>query len=161
MLSASWYDHVIIDQYSSFYCFSFWVPFFIYMFEGLFILREHSWVSGGGEDKERERENLKMSVCSLQSLTRGSIPHPWDCDLSQNPESDAQLSPPGTPQSFKSRKSFILLVFYYFYVIIYFWVIVDRVLWVSSIEHGDPISMYIKKCSAWYEVPICHHTKLL
>ena len=39
----------------------------------------------GGRQGEREieKENLKQAPCSVQSLMQGSIPRPWDHDLSQ------------------------------------------------------------------------------
>ena len=50
--------------------------------------------------RERWRENLKQAPHSSQSPTWGSIPQPWDHDLSQNQELDAQslnhLSHPGS-----------------------------------------------------------------
>ena len=36
----------------------------------------------GGRERERERESLKQAPCSAQSLIQGSIPGPWDHDLS-------------------------------------------------------------------------------
>ena len=48
---------------------------------------------GGGAERE-ERQNLKMVPCSAQSLTQGSIPQPWDQDLSWNQELDAQPTEP-------------------------------------------------------------------
>lgn len=42
----------------------------------------------GEEQRERERENLKQTLLWAQSPTWGSIPQPWDHDLSQNQESD-------------------------------------------------------------------------
>ena len=49
----------------------------------LFILRERK-----GEGAERESQ--AGSTLSVWSLTQGSIPRPWDHDLSQNQELDAQ-----------------------------------------------------------------------
>ena len=47
-----------------------------------------------GDRKEREteteRENLKKAPCSALSLTQGSIPRPWDHNLSRNQELNAQ-----------------------------------------------------------------------
>ena len=46
------------------------------------------------ESRGKERENLKQAPWLGQSPTRGSIPHPWDRDLSQNQESDTQMTEP-------------------------------------------------------------------
>ena len=42
--------------------------------------------------REKERENLKQAPHSARSLMQGLIPWPWDHDLVQNQESDAQLT---------------------------------------------------------------------
>ena len=43
--------------------------------------REGEKSIGGEEQREKERENLKQSPYSVQSLARASIPQPWDHDL--------------------------------------------------------------------------------
>ena len=64
----------------------------IYVFICLILEIEHE--QGRARGRERKRENLKQALCSAQSPMRGSIPQPWDHDLSQNQESDAQLTEP-------------------------------------------------------------------
>ena len=56
-----------------------------------FYMREREHTSKG---EGRGRENLKQAPCSVQSLTRGLIPWPWDHDLSWNQGSDAQPTEP-------------------------------------------------------------------
>ena len=41
---------------------------------------------------QRERQSLNQASHLTQSQTQGSIPRPWEHDLSQNKESDAQLT---------------------------------------------------------------------
>ena len=49
-------------------------------------------------EEQRGGRDLKEAPCSVQSPRRGSIPQPWDYDLSQNQESDAQpTEPPRCP----------------------------------------------------------------
>ena len=48
-------------------------------------------VGGRERERERERRNLELGV---EGATRGSIPKPWDHDLSRNQESDAHPSEP-------------------------------------------------------------------
>ena len=49
----------------------------------IFMLRERGRVSGReGQREKRERENLKQAPRSAQSLMPGSMPRPWDHDLS-------------------------------------------------------------------------------
>ena len=64
--------------------------------------REREHASGGGT--EGKRENLKQAPHSALSPAPDSIPQPWDHDLSQNQESDAQPteSPRCPPYSFLS-----------------------------------------------------------
>lgn len=49
-------------------------------------------MEGGGREGENENknENLKKAPLSAGSLVRGLIPPPWDNDLIQIQESDAQ-----------------------------------------------------------------------
>ena len=54
-----------------------------------FLEREKYQVKGEGEER-RKRGNLTQAPCSVPSPTQGSIPQPWDHNLSQNQESDAQ-----------------------------------------------------------------------
>ena len=58
--------------------------------------RERVCVSKKGQ-RERERENLRPVPHPVQSWKQGSIPRPWDHDLSWNQESEARLSHPGAP----------------------------------------------------------------
>ena len=52
-----------------------------------------------GVETQRERENRKQAPRSVQSPVRGSIPQPWDHNLSRNQESDTPLTePPGAPK---------------------------------------------------------------
>ena len=44
--------------------------------------------------EERGGENLKQDPSSAQSPMQGSIPQPWDYDLSRNQELDTQLTEP-------------------------------------------------------------------
>ena len=59
----------------------------MYLFSG----RVHEQERGRGRERERERErqNPKKPPHSVQSPMQGSIPWPWDHDLSQSQESDA------------------------------------------------------------------------
>ena len=50
----------------------------------------------GGEG-QREREGPKQALQSVPSPMRGSIPQPWDRDLSGNGESEAQPTEPPRP----------------------------------------------------------------
>ena len=54
------------------------------------------WGDGteGEGEGERKRENIKQPPHSVQSLTQGLIPRPWDHDLSRNQELDAQPTEP-------------------------------------------------------------------
>ena len=54
--------------------------------------RTCTWVGEG--QGEMEKENPKQSPCSVWSPKWGLIPWPWDYDLSQNQESDAQQTEP-------------------------------------------------------------------
>ena len=56
--------------------------------------RAGMWEPGRGAEIEKARENLKQVPRPAQSPTQDSIPQPWDHDLSQNQESDAQLTEP-------------------------------------------------------------------
>ena len=47
-----------------------------------------------GIGADGEGENLKETLYWAWSPWRGSIPRPWDCDLNQNQESDAQQTEP-------------------------------------------------------------------
>ena len=49
---------------------------------------------GGGREREREKRNFKQAPRSVQNQTWGSIPQPWDHDLSPNQELDAQPTEP-------------------------------------------------------------------
>ena len=62
--------------------------------------RERESASGGGA--ERERVNPKQAPNSAQSPTWGSIPCPWDHELSRNQESDAELTEPPRHPIFSS-----------------------------------------------------------
>ena len=54
---------------------------------------------GRGAEGEREREHLQQTPPSAQSPTQGLIPRPWDHDLNQNQELDAQpTEPPRHPE---------------------------------------------------------------
>ena len=61
--------------------------------------REREREKASRREGQREREGIfKQAPHSVQSLTRGSIPQPWDRDLSQNQESEAQpTEPPRCP----------------------------------------------------------------
>ena len=67
-----------------------------------------------------EGKNLKQVPSSAWSPTRGSIPRPWDRDLSRNQESDAQpTEPPRRPllilnkiSAFQTLCTFLRLRFY-------------------------------------------------
>ena len=48
-------------------------------------------MSRGGAERGGERESQAGSALSVPSPTWGSIPRPWDHDLSRNQELDAQL----------------------------------------------------------------------
>ena len=51
--------------------------------------------------RERERENLNKALHSVQRPTWGSISQPWDHDLGQNQELDAQpTEPPRRPHPY-------------------------------------------------------------
>ena len=50
--------------------------------------------TGRGKGQSRGRENVKQAPCSGQSLTQDSISRPWDHDLSQNQELDAEPTEP-------------------------------------------------------------------
>ena len=52
--------------------------------------REGEWQ----KQRHTEREKLKQASCWAQSLTQGSIQWPWDHNLSQNQELDAQQTKP-------------------------------------------------------------------
>ena len=70
----------------------------------------------GGEG-QRERQNLTQTPRSVQSLTQGWIPRPWDHDLSQNQKSDTR--PPEAPRRPLSSLRFppyflVLFMFIYF-----------------------------------------------
>ena len=49
-------------------------------------------VSGVGEQRESNRENPKLAPHLTWNPMQGSIPQPWDHDLSRNQESDAQTT---------------------------------------------------------------------
>ena len=51
-------------------------------------------MSGGGAEREGERESQAGLTLSAQSLMRGLITWPWDYDLSQNQELDTQRTEP-------------------------------------------------------------------
>ena len=68
----------------------FWGVFFIWE-------RQSTWVEDRGRGKEKERENPKQVQHTAQSPTRGSIPQPWDQDLSWNQEVLNKLSHPASP----------------------------------------------------------------
>ena len=59
----------------------------------------------GEGQRERKRENLQQAPHSTWSLMQGSIPQPWDHDLSQNQELDAQPTEPP-----RSRLGLCLLI---------------------------------------------------
>ena len=69
--------------------------------------------SRGEGKREREIENPKQAPHSSQSLVWGSIPQPWDHDLSWNRESEAQPTErPRHPSKFLLISScFLLLIF--------------------------------------------------
>ena len=48
----------------------------------------------GAGDRGSGRQNLQQAPCPAGSPTCGSIPQPWDHDLSQNQEPDVQLTEP-------------------------------------------------------------------
>ena len=78
---------------------------FIFLKIYLFILeREREHATGRAEGEE---ENLKQAPHPAQNQTQGSILRPWDRNLSQNQESEAQpTEPPRRPGSviWKSNK---------------------------------------------------------
>ena len=47
-----------------------------------------------GRGRMKDRENPKQAPHLAQSPMQGPIPRPWDHNLSQNQESDAQLTEP-------------------------------------------------------------------
>ena len=51
-------------------------------------MRKQTGIKGRRREREREREGENLK----QNLTPGSIPGPWDHVLSQNQESDVQLT---------------------------------------------------------------------
>ena len=64
----------------------------------MFLKTEHA---SKDEGQRERRENVKQALHSAQRSRQGSIPRRWDHDLSQNQESDAQLTePPGHPKYF-------------------------------------------------------------
>ena len=68
-----------------------------YIHEDIYIYCFFKRESGGEGHRERERENLKQTLCSARSPISGFISQPWDQDLSGNQELDAySLSYPGT-----------------------------------------------------------------
>ena len=70
-----------------------------YFFKFLIFERERERERERAGERGRDRENPKQTPCSAQSLMWGSILQPWDHDLNQNQESDAQLTePPRRPQ---------------------------------------------------------------
>ena len=74
------YTHVSMHTHNVVFCF---VLFF----------KERAQEGGGAEgerNRQTDRHNPKQAPCSSWSLTRGSIPRPWDHDLSRNQESDTQ-----------------------------------------------------------------------
>ena len=56
--------------------------------------RQRNRASEWSRGREREKENLKQAPPSGRSLMQGSIPQPWDHDLSQNQELGAQPTEP-------------------------------------------------------------------
>ena len=74
----------------------------IYFLLFYFIIYKRDSACEQGRQRERERErergNLKQAAHLVWSLTQGSIPQPWDHDLSPNQESGAQpTEPPRCP----------------------------------------------------------------
>ena len=64
----------------------------------LFLEREREKARARGRQGRGERKNLKQVPCPAQSAMQGSIPWPWDHNLSQNKEADTPLTePPGAP----------------------------------------------------------------
>ena len=85
--------------------------FFIFYWRERKSKREREYTNGGEGQRERERERdwFSSRLRSAQSSTQGSIPQPWDCDLSQNPELDTELTVP-------SRRPWFLLIFNFFVI---------------------------------------------
>ena len=77
----------------------------------IFYFRASKWGWGveGESEKERARwrQNLKQAPHSVRSLMRGSVPWPWDYNLSWNQELDAQ---PTEPSRCPSSVDFWLLL---------------------------------------------------
>ena len=70
--------------------------------------RVHAHMGGGG-GRGRRRENPKQAPRSAQSLTRGSIPCPWDHDPSRNQESEQRST--GAPTHRCSINKSLMLTF--------------------------------------------------
>ena len=67
--------------------------FFFFFFLTIFIFfrdTQKERVHPRGGKGQKEREDLKQAPRSVQSLTRGLIPRPWDRDLSRNQEANSQ-----------------------------------------------------------------------
>ena len=64
------------------------------------------WGRERERQREREKENLKQAPCSVQSLTQGLIPQPWD-----HQESVAQPTEPlRCPYSLFKKKEILTFV---------------------------------------------------
>ena len=63
--------------------------FFLFFLIDFIYLLERVWAGG-----EAETENLKQILCWALGPTWGLISSPWDHDLGQNQELDAQLTDP-------------------------------------------------------------------
>ena len=83
----------------------------IYSLFSFFLSILFIYLRGGKEERaqrEEQREKGKWTSCWAQSPMWGWIPRPWDHDLSQNQESDAQLTkPPRRPSFISFYKDFI------------------------------------------------------
>jgi len=84
IVSYSWcyyYENKTISEESNI-----WI-LLTFFFKIYLLIREHEW---GEEHRERD----KQTSCWAWNLTQGSIPGPWDHNLSQNEEPAAQRTEP-------------------------------------------------------------------
>ena len=134
-----WYWAFFHVSVGHMHVFFFFKILFIYLRE-----RERTW-AGGGAEEEGERENPKQIPLWVPSLTQGSIPGPWDHDLSLR-QTFNQLSHPGTPVHLLWRNvcvfQFLSGLFGGFWcwsvdILYIFWIL--NLYWICHLQISSPI----------------------